>query len=555
MHVLDKLLECPTLYPEFYIGNEEAVPFEVLPDPTADFFVDLRFTRRPDAELGDEYYEVFVVCDDGNPSQPPATATVTVTVTSVNEYSPYAPHNSYSIAFSETARGGEVVGSTGVGPNQYYIADDDGGLDGRLTYTALNDPPNPYFTLSAETGDIILLSDLDYEKEGSLTSSVLIHGCDRVTPAIFCPNITVNLSLTPANDNDPHFQQSEYWVSVAEGLHRGTDLMAGITCTDDDIGEGSYAGIEVVSSTLDLIYILADSETGTATLLLTAVVDYDFTNNTEFEVRLRCYDSGEDVRSEYTTVHVEVLPTNDHSPEFTSEQFSTSVLESLPVDTSLLTAQCSDQDRDYGKLAAITLDNPSQRVNNTFYINPATGELTLTDTLDYDNPDTRVHIFTIRCSDEGDRAALSQITITTLPVSDEPLALESPVFQFAVDRLSTEIDSRVGQVIAIDGDQGEVAVIIYSLEYSDLFDIDDEGYIILTDYLTRDKGDFFNLTVEARDGQGAVQGQVEITVSSLLSPLGVISVVIGTFGLVVVAVIAALVVLCTYICWRLYCGR
>ena len=546
LEVLARPLECRSFFPDFSIGNEEPVPFELIPD---EFFVDVRFTRRPDTELGDGFYAILVVCEDDGP---PDTATVSVTITSVNEYSPYAPQDSYSITFSEAAREGEVVGSAGSGPNQYLIVDEDGGLDGRLSYTALDEPPNPYFALDPDTGDLILQSGLDYERMGSLASSILIHGCDRATPSVLCPNVTVTLTLTAANDNDPKFLQPDYSVAVEEGLHRGTDLMANITCWDEDIGEGSYAGIEIVSSTLVLVG-LSDMQTGMATLLLTAVLDYDFSNDTEFEVELRCYDSASDgeVRTGDATVHIHVVPVNDHSPHFTADWYNTSVLESLPIGSSLLRAQCSDEDRDYGTLAAMQLYQPSPAVNSTFHLDQATGQLTLIGSLDYDKPITRSYIFTIRCSDEGGREVFSRIFITTLPVSDEPLTFQTPVFEFTVDRL-TDIHSRIGQVTAIDGDQGEVPIIAYLIENNDLFDVDDEGYIVLIDYLSRDKGDFFNLTVEARDSQGAIKTQVEVSVTGSLSLLGVINVGIGAFGLTVVVIIGILVALCSYFCWKLY---
>lgn len=550
LDVLSKPLLCEGIYPDFFIGNEEPVPFEVV--SIEDFFVNLRFTRPPDTELGDEFYRVFIVCDDGYAGFPPATATVSVTITSRNEHLPYAPLDSYSIAFSEAVEGGSVVGSAGPGTNQYLIVDEDGGVDGVLTYTSLDDPPNPYITLDPESGDLLLISQLDYEKEGALTTSIQINGCDQLTPTYLCPNITIHFTLTSVNDNDPQFLQSEYWGAIEEGLHRASVLVSNITCTDADIAEGAYAGIEVVSSTLDFIEIVA-SEMGVATLLVTAALDYDFTNNTQFEAELRCYDDAQvgAMRNATAAVYIAVLPGNDHSPAFMSAWFNTTVLESLAVGSSLLTASCTDQDRDYGQFAAITFHQPSPLVNETFHIDPTTGLVTLIGPLDYDNPTTRHHIFTIRCCDEGGREALSRISIATLPVGDEPVTLQYPVTYLTVNRL-TSVDSKIGQVIAIDGDEGEVAAIIYTLEYSDLFDIDDEGYIILTDYLDREKGDFFNLTVEVRDGQGADKGQVEISVKGLFSILGIINVVIGTFGLLVVIIITAMVAVCSYCCWKLY---
>ena len=552
MYVLDRKLECPGFNVDFYLGNTEPIPFEVQGDI---FFADVFMTRMPDSELGDELYEVLVVCDDGNPSPPPATATVTVTITSVNEYAPFSPRDSYSVSFSEANGAGQVVGSHGEGSNQYSVIDEDGGEDGKLTFSVLDDPPSPYFSLDLETGDIILLKELDYDVEGSLGSSLEIHVCDRATPASLCPNITINLNLTAVNDNDPRFLQPQYQAAVEEGLHRATELMLNISCTDLDVGVGSYEGMEVVSSTLGLVQ-LTDTTTGTAQLLLTAVLDYDFSNSTEFEVQLLCFDNdrGEAQRTDRAVVKIEVLPANDNWPQFSANWYNTSVLESLPVGSLLLTAPCTDQDRDFGHFKAIFLHQPSSAVNRTFSLEPATGQLTLAGTLDYEDPTARSHIFSIQCCDEGGLETTSRVAISTLPVSDEPLTLQTSVFSFTVDRL-TAVDSTIGQVVAIDGDQGEVPVIVYSLETNDLFEIDEEGYIVLTDYLSQDKGSFFNLSVEARDSQGPVEGEVHITVSGPLSIVEVINVVIGGVGVLAVVIIGVMVAVCSYFCLKLYRGR
>lgn len=549
--LLERPLECPGFDNDFYLGNEEPIPFAVESDQ---FFVDLIMTRTPDTELGDELFEVLVVCDDRNPSPPPDTATVTVTITSRNEYTPYSPRDTYSISFSEATSADQVVASVGDGSDQYLVVDEDGGADGVLVFTALDDPPNPYLSVDPDTGDIILLRELDYEME-MLESAVEIHVCDQATPASLCPNVTISFSLTGINDNDPYFLKPLYHSSVEEGLHRATEIVVNITCVDRDVGVGSYEGMEVVSSTVGLVQ-LTDTSSGTAQLLLTAALDYDFTNNTEVEVQLFCYDNerGEAQRRATTTVKIEVLPANDHRPQFTTEWYNTSVVESLPVGSLLLTTVCSDQDRDFGKFKAISLLEPSSAVDQTFSIHPATGQLTLTATLDYDNPATRSYVFSIRCIDEGGLDATSKVAIFTLPVSDEHLLFQSSVFSFTVDRL-TNIDSRIGQVVAIDGDQGQVPVISYSLESNDLFEIDNEGHIVLTEYPSRDKESFFNLTVEARDSEGVVEAQVHITISGPFSIVEAINVGTGGAGVIVVLIIGIMVAVCTYFCVKLYRGR
>lgn len=550
--LLEGPLECCCSNNDYYLGNEEPIPFAVESD--GHIFVDLIMTRTPDTELGDELFEVLVVCDDRSPIEPPDTATVTVTITSRNEYAPYSPRDTYSISFSEATRANQVVGSVGDGSDQYLVVDEDGGADGVLVFTALDNPPNPYLSVDPDTGDIILRRELDYEME-VLESAVEIHVCDQATPASLCPNVTISFNLTGINDNDPYFLKPLYHSSIEEGLHRATEIVVNITCADRDVGVGSYKGMEVVSSTVGLVQ-LTDTSSGTAQLLLTAALDYDFTNNTEVEVQLFCYDNekGEAQRRATTTVKIEVLPANDHRPQFTTEWYNTSVVESLPVGSLLLTTVCSDQDRDFGKFKAISLLEPSSAVDQTFSIHPATGQLTVTATLDYDNPATRSYVFSIRCIDEGGLDATSKVAIFTLPVSDESLSFQSSVFAFTVDRL-TNIDSRIGQVVAIDGDQGQVPVISYSLESNDLFEIDNEGHIVLTEYPSRDKESFFNLTVEARDSEGVVEAQVHITISGPFSIVEAINVGTGGAGVIVVLIIGIMVAVCTYFCVKLYRGR
>lgn len=546
-------LECrrPRTFPVFYIANNPPVPFRVV--VSGILFAEVRFTRPPDAELGDIYYEVEVVCDDGSA---PATAIVAVTILSRNEYTPYALHDNYSITFPESAMPGDVVSSL----RQHDIfTDEDVGRDGQLNYTALDDPPNPYFSLDS-TGDVILLEKLDYDTNGSSTTTVYVHACDRSTESILCPNATVSFSVSAANEFDPEFSQPELTVSVPEGFLLD-HVLATVSCSDGDVDEGSYGGMVVNSTSPELaaggggrVELRPGIADGTADVLVTAALDYDFSNKTLFEIVIRCYDTAsdpEEVRSGYATVSIQLEPVNEFPPQFTAEWYNTSVIETVPVGRSLLTVQCSDLDRGTGALAGVELYQPSAAVNSTFLLHPDTGVLTLLQTLDYDDVNVRSYIFTVRCYDDGGMVALSKISLSTLPASDERLFFLQPKFEFSIGRL-TDINSRIGQVLVEDGDKGEVPVIAFSIEFNDLFDIDDEGYIILIDYLTADKDNFFNLTVTARDSQGPIKTQVEISVTGLLSSIEVIYVTVGVFGLLILVIIGVLIGLCSYFCWKLY---
>ena len=550
------LPECSrvTVFPTFSILNEN-VPFTL--SVSGFFFVEVYFTRPPDAELGDVYYEVEIECSDGN-SQ--ATTIVAVNITSRNEYTPYARvTGSYSISFPETAEPGDVVSSLG---QHNLIVDEDGGVDGVLSYETLN--TNTQFFVN-ETGEVILRQKFDFDRNGSSTSALHIRACDRSTDPFLCPNVTVMISVSPANEFDPVFSKDTLTVVIPEGFLINHAL-ATITCTDEDVGDGGYGGMEVSSMSPHLgegggkVELRTSAADGTEEVLLTAALDYDFSNQTEFEVVIRCFDLDSrgpgKVRSTYASVLIRLEPVNEFAPHFAAQWYNRSVLESVPVGSSLLSIGCSDLDRDEGRLAGIELYQPSQEDSAAFFLHPDTGILTLLQTLDYDNPDVRNHILTVRCYDDGGLDAVARISLSTLPVSDEPIAFLQPVFQFTVERL-TEVNSRIGQVIVIDGDEGEVPVVVYSLEFNDMFEIDEEGYVILLVSLTRDKADFFNLSVTAidtsgTDTNGPVRARVELSVTGLFSLVEVIYVTSAGFGLVAIVIIVVLVILCSSFCFKLY---
>ena len=540
--------------PRFSIVNEN-VPFTL--SVSGILFVEVYFTRPPDAELGDVYYEVEIECRD---AQSQATTIVAVNITSRNEYMPYAlVTGSYPISFPETADPGDVVSSLG---QHSLFVDEDGGVDGILSYETLNS--NTHFFVN-ETGEVILLQKFDFDRNGLSTSALHIRACDRSTDPFLCPIVTVNISVSPANEFDPVFFEDTLTVFTPEGLLIDHAL-ATVICTDEDVGDGGYGGMEVSSMSPHLgegggkVELRTSADDGTVDVILTAALDYDFSNETEFEVVIRCFDHdsrGPDkVRSTYASVFIRLEPVNEFAPRFVAQWYNMSVLESAPVGSSLLSIGCSDLDRDEGALAGIELYQPSQADNAAFFLHPDTGIMTLLQTLDYDNPDVRNHILTVRCYDDGGLDALARISLSTLPVSDEPIAFLQPVFQFTVERL-TEVNSRIGQVIVIDGDEGEVPVVVYSLEVNDMFEIDKEGYIVLLVSLTRDKANFFNLSVTASDitstdTRGPVGARVELSVTGLLSVVEVIYVTAVAFGILASMIIVVLFVLCSSFCYKLY---
>ncbi len=230
-------------------------------------------------------------------------------------------------------------------------------------------------------------------------------------------------------------------------------------------------------------------------------LDYEDKSSYELELRL---EQGNEVHEERLTIGI--TDGNEHEPTFGENVYSTSLSESLPIGSSVLTAQATDQDQGQSGQISYSLrysDKSSSSFSDWFSIDEDTGVIRTNSKLDCElesNPQVIVV-----ASDHGHPVKTSTATFSA-SISD--VNDHSPVFSQSFYDVELKEDSPQGQCFlklqASDEDCGENAQIIYALrEHSEHFSINQEsGEICVVKSLDYERQKMHNLLVEAKDKGG-----------------------------------------------------
>ena len=224
-----------------------------------------------------------------------STASVTVTITDVNEYAPEFVPEFYSVSIVENwidPAASELLALT-------YMD-----LDGTSTTPTFSLEPgnvSDHFSLTSE-GFLTLSVPLDYEAtpslellvyatEGSLTSANPAH---------------ISIEVVNINDNPPRFEQLEYVGCIAENYLPSYPLAQLLVSDPDGPNEASY--LFDIFPALPFVSVSSQGE-----ILLESALDYELIQSFHLSVSV---SDGNFTSPEMASVTVYVMGTNDLNPTF-----------------------------------------------------------------------------------------------------------------------------------------------------------------------------------------------------------------------------------------------
>ena len=142
-------------------------------------------------------------------------ASINITIIDSNDNAPVFSSPSYSSVVREDASmGQEIVSLT--------ASDQDGGDNGRLTFTILFGDRHSQFRIDSETGMISVGAQLDREM---IANYVLeIEARDNGIPSL-ASNVLVTIQVLDANDNQPMFVQANYTAIAQEDKPLGFTIL------------------------------------------------------------------------------------------------------------------------------------------------------------------------------------------------------------------------------------------------------------------------------------------------------------------------------------------
>ncbi|KAM6995518.1 LOW QUALITY PROTEIN: neural-cadherin [Tautogolabrus adspersus] len=454
-------------------------------------------------------YLIEVQSQDGSESSRPGqqgqpntdTAYVRIFITDVNDNAPAFPQPVYEVSVEEDKEVGYVLITV-------TANDEDEGANAKLRYQITSGNTMGTFDVEPEVGTIFVAQPLDYEMEQRYELRLVASDGKWENETL------VVVQVGNRNDEAPVFSQTEYHAAVTEELTQLPVFMLEVSATDPDQEadqtalryslHGQGAGGEFT----------IDERTGR----IYAQRRLDREERAAWRFLVLATDEGGAGLTGFADVLLEVKDVNDNAPFFPCPAleidgcFVGQVPENSPADTSVMEMRAMDlDDPNEGKNAMLTysiIKNVRNEINlNLFSINASTGTIyTVLRSLDREAEER--YLVVVEARDGGGLAGTGTATIMISDVNDHPPVFTQRLYTTQVTE-DLEVNSEVLVVSATDGDEGENAVVTFSIVGGD----EDRKFFVETDKVNRrgviklkKKVDFekpqertFNLTLKAED--------------------------------------------------------
>ena len=448
-------------------------------------------------ETSQSSYSLTVQCTDNGSPQMSSVATLFVTVTDINEFSPrFTNESGYVFSVLESASVGDEIG-------RVEAIDEDAGDAGIVSYSFVNASEVP-FSISTETGAISLTEALDFETQPQqyVLQAVARDNAGNSNEA------TVIVNILNVDDHLPVFSSNVYFLSVRENDPRDT-LVGSVSCTDgDNVALGLPLSYTISSSPFSI-----DPTRGE----ISVAGGLDLENVPRYALRVTCTDAAGNLA--FANVTISLLPFNDFTPTFVQLRFEASVLEGASSGTSIHQVRATDDDIvDY---FAITYSIVGGDGMGLFSIDPASGILRVSGDIDRElAPGYLLELQALNIIPTGDTSgspplsSTASIFVEVLDINDnEPVISPSdppPVFILESDGPS----AFVLQLSCSDIDQGPngtTSMAITSPGSEERFQLSLDGTLRTTTILRTNQV----VTITCRDeGSPPLSSSVDISVTT-----------------------------------------
>ena len=312
---------------------------------------------------GLSYTLTITATDSGVPSRS-ASQSLSITVTSVNEFTP---------AFDKDVEFITVAHNTPVSDVVYepQADDQDFGIDGEMQYTMTSPNNDGYFTINQNNGQVSVAKAL------SLTTvpiNITITATDQATQgAPKTASMLLSIEVIYVDNVAPVFSVSiPDDVSIVENATVDT-IVLGVQASDTDLGPNGMIKYSIVSGN-QLGFFKINEDSGALTVNQSLDLETKtHAANARYALTIQAEDQGTPPLSATKVVNVQVSPVNEFTPRF-SNAISPQVLrEDTLVNTPVVQVIAEDQDSgDDGRLSYSIIGGNG---GGYFVINTTTGKL------------------------------------------------------------------------------------------------------------------------------------------------------------------------------------
>ncbi|KAG5879259.1 hypothetical protein JTB14_012529 [Gonioctena quinquepunctata] len=453
-----------------------------------------------------------------------STATVTITVADINDNAPTFDQESYSATLSEVATPGTLVATI-------VAKDRDNGRFGEngIIYK-LGGSGADRFTVNNRTGTITVAfcerpgtrECLDYETKSEYQLQFMATDDDGKGQTSTVP---LKISLTDSNDNSPVFTQSIYRAFINEGTTKfDPDLI--VEAIDAD--KTSRVTYSIISGNNEGLFGIIPM---TGVIKIMNNKGLDIRNDTDNVVSLTVMATD----GKYTStsiVNITILDVNNNSPVFLKSNYEESILEDVPIGSSVIGVQATDADNGENAVVDYSIQKGGYE---DFSIDKSSGIVSVARKLDFDRRNT--YNIEITATDHGTPSLTGTTTLTVNVVNtNDKLPYFVPTTQTAEVMEDAPIGIVVYTLTALDPDVNSSEALNFAAtepitaldkhgnqvlsdeRFKDFFSVDkNTGKVTVANTLLRDLAAVVRITVLVTD----------ITAPSVQQGQGLLVVTIG----------------------------
>lgn len=309
-------------------------------------------------------------------------------------------------------------------------------------------------------------------------------------------------------NQSPYFEQALYVASVLEEQPMGA-IVTTVRARDPEDSPVVYSMVSLLDSRSQSMFKV-DSRTGVVTT--SASLDRELMDQHYF--RVVATDDSFPPRSGTTTLQVNVLDCNDHSPTFEAEQFEASIRESATVGSTVITLRATDQD--VGKNAEIEYNIESvtgggltthEQDAQTFRIDARLGVISTRSALDREA--SEVYTLLVTATDMATpqserKSATATVVVKVLDDNDNYPQFSERTYSVQVSEDHWGDNNVIAHIKATDADRGNNAAIRYAIiggNTQSQFSIDSmSGEVSLVKPLDYESVRSYRLVIRAQDG-------------------------------------------------------
>ncbi|XP_057705635.1 protocadherin alpha-C2-like [Corythoichthys intestinalis] len=358
-----------------------------------------------------------------------------------------------------------------------------------------------YLDVNKESGDLYIVEKIDREILCPTKSSASCYLKLEVILENPVRIFNIEVEILDMNDNAPQFRRDVIHLDISESTPK-RERFSLSNAVDPDVGSNTVKTYHLSESEhFDIEVQTGRDGSKFAELILKEALDRE--QQAVHNLILTSVDGGKPPRSGTAKVIVQVLDTNDNAPLFNKSFYSVKIIENSPIGSLVIDLNATDLDE--GSNSDLTysysLYTP-EKTQETFSLNPSTGEITVKGMLNYE--DFKIYDMEVIATDKGVDSLSGQCTIKIQveDMNDNHPEISIKSFQSPISE-NIDIDTVIAVVSVSDKDSGNNGVVDLYIPRNMPFKLtessDNYYKLVVSEPLDREKVPEYDITFTVTD--------------------------------------------------------